>query len=855
MVQTAIIAFILIGMMFFLENSGEKEEKIEHKKVESSNAIVEDEEIVSEKHHLVDEVQVEKEETPLRKIVIHKPLKIHRDMNFTQKSIVELNHIKDVELTTYYPKPKEEIEKSADVSKVVEDINTTKPTPVKEKREKIEEPVKAPEVVTPKDIEVKSATQISDSSIKDKPVISETNVTLPTVSKTQNVKITIPKVPEVKSLEEFESNSKMLKLYHKEQQLKEEAQSEVNLLKKKLTVELEKESALKAQLENINRLAKQGELQARAYEENKKEEISTLVSEKEELKSNLITHIQHEKELELKSIELKHRMANMLEIAKEATQKGEAELKAKELKISSLLSTQKSLDENLTKEDSELEKLKDELSQKELQLTSLESNLTIHTQHEKELESERIELKHRIANMLEIAKEATQKGEAELKAKELKISSLLSTQKSLDENLTKEDSELEKLKDELSQKELQLTSLESNLTIHTQHEKELESERIELKHRIANMLEIAKEATQKGEAELKAKELKISSLLSTQKSLEENLTKEDSELAKLKEELSQKELQLKSLESNLTAQNENRAVLEKDNEGLKAKIANMLIVAKEATQKGEEALKAKELKISSLLSTQKSLEENLTKEDSELAKLKEELSQKELQLTSLESNLTAQNENRAVLEKDNEGLKAKIANMLIVAKEATQKGEEELKAKESKIASLLSTQKSLEENLTKEDSELAKLKEKNLKLQTEIEQLKKVEEVKEQEVEREIKKRLTKEFSLLHVEFKINSAELTDESKKRLDEVVDVINEYKGYSYKIIGHTDNQGSEEFNIKLSKNRAESVKRYLVSKGIDENILSSEGLGSSQPITSSNTKEGREKNRRVVFEIIK
>ncbi len=502
MVQTAIIAFILIGMMFFLENSGEKEEKVEHK-VESSEAIVEDVEVVSEKHQLVDEVQVKKEETHLKKIVIHKPIKIHRDMNFTKKSIVELNHIKDVELTTYYPKSKEKIEKSVDVSKVVEDVNTTEPTLVEEKREKIEEAVEAPEVVTPKAIEVESDTQTGDISIKDKPVVSETNVTLPTVSKIQNVKITIPKVPEVKSLEEFESNSKMLKLYHKEQQLKEEAQSEVNLLNKKLTVELEKESLLKEQLEKVNRLAKQGELQARAYEENKKQEIATLVSEKEELESNLTTHIQHEKELESKHLELKQRIANMLEIAKEATQKGEIELKSKELKI----------------------------------------------------------------------------------------------------------------------------------------------------------------------------------------------------------------------------------------------------------------------------------------------------------------------------------------------------------------ASLLSTQKSLEENLTKEDSELAKLKEENLKLQTEIEQLKKVEEAKEQEVEKEIKKRLTKEFSLLHVEFKTNSAELTDESKKRLDEVVEVINEYKRYSYKIQGHTDNQGSEEFNIKLSKNRAESVKSYLISKGVDETILSSEGLGSSQPITSSDTKEGREKNRRVVFEIIK
>jgi len=113
---------------------------------------------------------------------------------------------------------------------------------------------------------------------------------------------------------------------------------------------------------------------------------------------------------------------------------------------------------------------------------------------------------------------------------------------------------------------------------------------------------------------------------------------------------------------------------------------------------------------------------------------------------------------------------------------------------------------------------------------------------------------LEEAFSLTHVEFKTGSALLTTESKKRLDEAVRVMKKYEGYRYKIQGHTDNRGKESFNKALSAKRAKAVKDYLVSQGIDEAILTHEGFGSEQPIADNNTKAGREKNRRVVFEII-
>jgi outer membrane protein OmpA-like peptidoglycan-associated protein len=70
----------------------------------------------------------------------------------------------------------------------------------------------------------------------------------------------------------------------------------------------------------------------------------------------------------------------------------------------------------------------------------------------------------------------------------------------------------------------------------------------------------------------------------------------------------------------------------------------------------------------------------------------------------------------------------------------------------------------------------------------------------------------------------------------------------------IAGHTDNVGSPETNVKLSKERAESVRQYLLQTyGLPQNMVVAQGYGESQPIASNDTPEGRDKNRRVVFRI--
>jgi len=99
--------------------------------------------------------------------------------------------------------------------------------------------------------------------------------------------------------------------------------------------------------------------------------------------------------------------------------------------------------------------------------------------------------------------------------------------------------------------------------------------------------------------------------------------------------------------------------------------------------------------------------------------------------------------------------------------------------------------------------------------------------------------------------FKLNSAELTDEDKKILDEVAENLTRLKFISGTIVGHTDSSGSEAYNQGLSERRAASTLDYLATKGIDKSRLKVTGAGETQPIADNKTKEGRAQNRRVVL----
>ena len=102
--------------------------------------------------------------------------------------------------------------------------------------------------------------------------------------------------------------------------------------------------------------------------------------------------------------------------------------------------------------------------------------------------------------------------------------------------------------------------------------------------------------------------------------------------------------------------------------------------------------------------------------------------------------------------------------------------------------------------------------------------------------------------------FDTNKAVLKPEAKAKLD---DLASKIKAITLEVIiavGHTDSDASDAYNQKLSVKRAESVKAYLVSKGIEANRVYTEGKGEKQPVADNKTKEGKAKNRRTEIEVV-
>jgi OmpA-OmpF porin, OOP family len=108
-------------------------------------------------------------------------------------------------------------------------------------------------------------------------------------------------------------------------------------------------------------------------------------------------------------------------------------------------------------------------------------------------------------------------------------------------------------------------------------------------------------------------------------------------------------------------------------------------------------------------------------------------------------------------------------------------------------------------------------------------------------------------YAAKNVYFATGSTKLLSQSNKALNDLVKVLQENPALKLKIDGHTDNVGSDELNMKLSDGRAASVKKYLVSKGVDESRLESEGFGETMPVEDNKTAAGRTKNRRVEMKV--
>jgi OmpA-OmpF porin, OOP family len=102
--------------------------------------------------------------------------------------------------------------------------------------------------------------------------------------------------------------------------------------------------------------------------------------------------------------------------------------------------------------------------------------------------------------------------------------------------------------------------------------------------------------------------------------------------------------------------------------------------------------------------------------------------------------------------------------------------------------------------------------------------------------------------------FDFDKSVLKPEGKAKLD---DLVSKLKSISLEVIiavGHTDSVGTDGYNQALSVKRAEAVKAYLVSKGVEKNRIYTEGKGEKSPVADNKTKEGRAKNRRVEVEVV-
>ena len=102
--------------------------------------------------------------------------------------------------------------------------------------------------------------------------------------------------------------------------------------------------------------------------------------------------------------------------------------------------------------------------------------------------------------------------------------------------------------------------------------------------------------------------------------------------------------------------------------------------------------------------------------------------------------------------------------------------------------------------------------------------------------------------------FEFGQADIKAAFYPLLDEGAEILKRNPTMKIEIQGHTDNVGSEAFNQRLSENRANAVKEYLISKGISADRLKAVGYGESNPIAPNDTEEGRAMNRRVGMKVL-
>jgi len=111
-----------------------------------------------------------------------------------------------------------------------------------------------------------------------------------------------------------------------------------------------------------------------------------------------------------------------------------------------------------------------------------------------------------------------------------------------------------------------------------------------------------------------------------------------------------------------------------------------------------------------------------------------------------------------------------------------------------------------------------------------------------------------KTVTLDNVHFATGKATLTNSSFKELNELVEFMKLKEELKIELAGHTDNVGNEESNMNLSQQRANAVKKYLISKGVNGKRILAKGYGETSPVANNSTPEGRQNNRRTEVRIL-
>jgi OmpA-OmpF porin, OOP family len=105
------------------------------------------------------------------------------------------------------------------------------------------------------------------------------------------------------------------------------------------------------------------------------------------------------------------------------------------------------------------------------------------------------------------------------------------------------------------------------------------------------------------------------------------------------------------------------------------------------------------------------------------------------------------------------------------------------------------------------------------------------------------------------IEFESGKATLTESGKEILDQMAAALMKLKGVRVEVIGHTDNAGSRAGNLSLSQARAEAVKAYLAGRGINGEQIAVSGEGPDRPVADNRTADGRARNRRIEFKVVR